>query len=123
MQKIKWNKAIVFSRIVIVVAFLAVLCFVFFAGAKYENKTILGEPTVRAKFVCPDKTVISVDFYTDFVRIKTPLLGTIHLPRTISGSGARYANNDGSIVFWNKGDSAFITQNDEIILDNCVTKI
>jgi membrane-bound inhibitor of C-type lysozyme len=28
----------------------------------------------------------------------------------MSGSGARYANADESFVFWNKGDTAFITE-------------
>jgi membrane-bound inhibitor of C-type lysozyme len=28
----------------------------------------------------------------------------------LSGSGARYANKDESFVFWNKGDTAFITE-------------
>jgi membrane-bound inhibitor of C-type lysozyme len=28
----------------------------------------------------------------------------------LSGSGARYANSDETFVFWNKGDTAFITE-------------
>ena len=39
------------------------------------------------------------------------------LERTISGSGARYANEDESIVYWNKGKSAFIQVDGEIVLD------
>ncbi len=32
------------------------------------------------------------------------------LPQTISGSGVRYANADESLVFWNKGNTAFIEE-------------
>ncbi|MGC9602520.1 MAG: MliC family protein [Minisyncoccia bacterium] len=32
------------------------------------------------------------------------------LPQTISGSGIRYANADESLVFWSKGNTAFITE-------------
>ncbi len=32
------------------------------------------------------------------------------LPQTISGSGIRYANADESIVFWSKGNTAFMTE-------------
>jgi membrane-bound inhibitor of C-type lysozyme len=32
------------------------------------------------------------------------------LPQTISGSGIRYANADESVVFWSKGNTAFITE-------------
>jgi membrane-bound inhibitor of C-type lysozyme len=35
---------------------------------------------------------------------------TLYLPQTISASGARYANDDESVVFWNKGDTAFMTE-------------
>ena len=32
------------------------------------------------------------------------------VPHAISASGARYAKPDESFVFWNKGDTAFITE-------------
>jgi membrane-bound inhibitor of C-type lysozyme len=34
----------------------------------------------------------------------------VALPQTMSGSGARYANAGETFVFWNKGDTAFITE-------------
>jgi membrane-bound inhibitor of C-type lysozyme len=48
----------------------------------------------------------------------------MELPQVISGSGARYANADESFVFWNKGDTAFITEgpddNDNMTYKDCV---
>ena len=41
------------------------------------------------------------------------------LPQTISGSGIRYANSDESIVFWSKGETAFITENNVETYSNC----
>lgn len=41
------------------------------------------------------------------------------LSQTISGSGVRYANKDESIVFWSKGDSAFMTENGVETYSNC----
>ena len=35
---------------------------------------------------------------------------SLTLPQTISGSGIRYANADESLVFWSKGNTAFITE-------------
>ncbi len=35
------------------------------------------------------------------------------LPQTISASGVRYANEDESIIFWNKGDAVMIFENGE----------
>jgi len=40
--------------------------------------------------------------------------------QAISASGARYANTDESIVFWNKGDTAFIQEGDVTTYENCV---
>ncbi|MBX9944566.1 MAG: MliC family protein [Reyranella sp.] len=34
----------------------------------------------------------------------------LNLPQTISGSGIRYANAGETIVFWSKGDTAFVEE-------------
>jgi membrane-bound inhibitor of C-type lysozyme len=44
------------------------------------------------------------------------------VPRAMSASGARYANADESFVFWNKGDTAFITEGEETTFKDCVLK-
>jgi membrane-bound inhibitor of C-type lysozyme len=38
---------------------------------------------------------------------------SMHLAQTISGSGARYANSDESFIFWSKGTSAIVLENNE----------
>lgn len=45
------------------------------------------------------------------------------LPQTISGSGIRYAASDESMVFWSKGESAFITENNKETYSNCAERI
>jgi membrane-bound inhibitor of C-type lysozyme len=42
------------------------------------------------------------------------------LPQTISGSGIRYANADESVVFWSKGNGAFITENNVQTFSGCL---
>jgi hypothetical protein len=121
-MKIEWNQITKLSQIVAIVVFVAVFGVGFFVGTKYESKSILGEPAVSAKFVCPDKSVIKADFFLHFVRAEIPGLGKLHLARTVSASGARYGNNDDSIVLWNKGDTVFIQKDGQTILDNCVTE-
>ncbi len=61
-------------------------------------------------------------FYADKVTFTNTKLGTMTLPQAISASGARYATADESIVFWNKGDSVFITQNGVIIFNGSTGK-
>lgn len=41
------------------------------------------------------------------------------LPQTISADGIRYANADQSIIFWSKGDGAFVLERDQQTYVNC----
>ena len=109
-MKIIWNKVTSFSQIVAIVLFVAVFFAGILVGKKYENNLILGKSIAEAKFVCADKKTIESTFYKNFVHIETNSLGALYLPQTISASGARYANTDESVVFWNKGNTAFITE-------------
>ena len=46
----------------------------------------------------------------------------LRLPQALSASGARYANAAESIVFWNKGNTAFIEEKGKTTYDGCVDK-
>jgi len=42
------------------------------------------------------------------------------LPQVISASGARYANGDESVVFWNKGRTAFVEEAGQQTYSGCL---
>lgn len=46
------------------------------------------------------------------------------LPQTLSGSGIRYADSSESMVFWSKGDTAFVEEgpNKAVTYRDCVAK-
>lgn len=44
----------------------------------------------------------------------------LELPQTISASGVRYANGDESIIFWNKGNTAFLQEGTNQTYVNCI---
>jgi membrane-bound inhibitor of C-type lysozyme len=67
-------------------------------------------PVARATFNCKDGKSIDATFYTDKVELKLSDGRSLSLPQAMSASGARYANKDESFVFWNKGNTAFITE-------------
>ena len=46
---------------------------------------------------------------------------TVVMSQARSGSGARYANAGESIVFWNKGDTAFLEENGKTTFAGCAT--
>jgi membrane-bound inhibitor of C-type lysozyme len=81
-------------------------------------------PVARATFDCKDGKSIDATFYADKVELKLGDGRSLSLPQAMSASGARYANKDESLVFWNKGNTAFITEGpagNETYSD-CVTK-
>ncbi|MDD4332995.1 MAG: MliC family protein [Patescibacteria group bacterium] len=79
---------------------------------------------IKATFNCPDGRFIQAIFNNGTTSSVDLVLSdgrAISLPQVISASGARYANADESFVFWNKGDSAFITENGTTTFENCFT--
>ena len=45
----------------------------------------------------------------------------LSVARAVSASGARYATPDESFVFWNKGDTAAVTEKGATTFFSCVT--
>lgn len=80
------------------------------------------DPISTATFVCADDKSIVAKFYPDEVALTLSDGRGLALPQVISGSGARYTNADESIVFWNKGNTAFLTEgsDDNITYKDCV---
>jgi membrane-bound inhibitor of C-type lysozyme len=83
-----------------------------------------AQVVAEATFECSAGKSIRASFYSDKVDLVLSDGRTMSLPQTMSGSGARYANADETIVFWNKGDTAFITEgaNGPETYSGCVAK-
>lgn len=96
-------------------------------GYAYMN---LGSKKVASgmgTFVCEGGDVMQATFYNgknSSVDLIINDAEQITLLQATSASGARYVNNDESFVFWNKGDSAFVSivANGTTTNDMCVTK-
>lgn len=82
------------------------------------------DPIATATFKCADDKSIEATFYADSVALKLSDGRSLKLPQVISGSGARYANADESFVFWNKGNTAFVTEgaDEAMTYADCATK-
>ncbi|MDD5721223.1 MAG: MliC family protein [Candidatus Pacebacteria bacterium] len=70
-------------------------------------------------FKCADNKNIKAIFYKDAVDITLSDGRKMLLPQTLSASGARYANFNESLVFWNKGDTAFINEGNTTTYKDC----
>jgi membrane-bound inhibitor of C-type lysozyme len=67
-------------------------------------------PVSIASFSCEQGKTIGATFYQTKVDLVLSDGRKLMLPQAMSASGARYANADESFVFWNKGNTAFITE-------------
>ncbi|HKK44079.1 MAG TPA: MliC family protein [Balneolaceae bacterium] len=90
----------------------------FYSGQHNQSPKQVKEVT----FVCSEGKSIQAAFSKDNVRLKLSDGRDFSLDQAISASGARYANGEGGIVFWNKGNTAFITENDSTTYRHCVVK-
>ena len=134
------------KNIVIWVALLAVLVIAAIIAQSHPGQpaqapTIArssgAQPIVTTTFKCNEYKTIGVSFYTGTSTPSTsanrpPTPGgsvaltlsdgrTMTLAQTVSADGGRYANPDESIVFWNVGDTATITENGTTTYANCTT--
>ncbi len=76
----------------------------------------------KVVFSCKEGKNIKADFYKDRVYVSLSDGRNMSLPQVLSGSGARYVNFNESIVFWNKGDTAFVDEKGTITYKDCVVK-
>jgi membrane-bound inhibitor of C-type lysozyme len=79
-------------------------------GALLAAQAFAANPVAVATFKCQGGKTIEATFYTDKVVLKLSDGRALSMQQAMSASGARYANKDESFVFWNKGDTAFITE-------------
>jgi len=89
-------------------------------------RTASGLPAkVAAVFTCADGKAIDATFInTGSSRVQLTFSDgrKMTLPQAMSADGARYANKAETIVFWNKGNTAFVQENGQTTYKDCVTK-
>ena len=94
-----------------------------------------AQPAASVQYRCDGGRSLSADYFNGPLRTAPdgrPIPGgrvdlvlgdgrRLSLPQTLSGSGIRYANGDESIVFWSKGDGAFLEErpNQAVTYANC----
>ncbi len=79
-------------------------------------------PLNTVAYVCSEAKTITAIYYSDSVDLVLSDGRSFTLPQAVSASGARYANTDEAVVFWNKGNTAFITEGgnpENITFNNC----
>ncbi len=120
----------------IILALIIVGAWFLYANAPQRNNGI-SEPKFENKvlYMCKNsKTIQAVYLISASIKAKPgerPIPNgsvditlsdgrTLSLPQTISASGIRYANSDESIVFWSKGNGAFLLEHNKETYMDCI---
>lgn len=110
----KYHAVIVFG----VLGLIAILAF--FAWPKDEPVETTDTTVIAtARYQCDDDKFIDARYYASSVSLDLSDIRTRTLLQVVSASGARYADEDETFVFWNKGETAFIQEGTELTFTNC----
>ncbi|MFA6660978.1 MAG: MliC family protein, partial [Bacilli bacterium] len=109
-----------------------VFALAFYLGEQYgEAKAVLNQSSATSNnnvindvtYICNNEKEIRALFFEDKVQLALSDGRNFTLLHGISASGVRYVNDNESFVFWTKGDTAFIQEEDVTTYDNCLVKI
>ncbi|MEY3288427.1 MAG: hypothetical protein RLZZ419_669 [Pseudomonadota bacterium] len=93
------------------------LCF------SYQKASPENTVVTAATFSCAEKKTIQALFFEDKAELTLSDGRHLLLLHAISASGARYTNTDESLVFWNKGNTAFIEEGNNSTFKDCITSV
>ncbi|MDB5238124.1 MAG: Protein of unknown function periplasmic [Candidatus Kaiserbacteria bacterium] len=121
----------------IIVVIIAIMLAVWFVIVHSQTPGAMtqGNLIASVNYSCDANKTINASFYdgtsTPGTATTAPIPGgsvaltlsdgrSTTLPQTISADGARYANADESFIFWEKGDGAFVMENNQQTYANCI---
>lgn len=91
------------------------------ASATTTGQQTVSAGGVEARFSCDGGRSIVAIFSEREAHLVLSDGRELTIPQTVSGSGARYANENETFVFWNKGDSATIEEAGTMTYTGCTT--
>lgn len=133
MNTIEWHRVTWYSQVIAIALGITIFCTGFFIGERVQfaheqayltqaMPTQMGTPVIAtANFTCDKGKTIMATFHQNDVQLLLSDGRNLSVPHALSADGGRYANDDESLVFWTKGNGAFITEGSSTTFANCST--
>jgi membrane-bound inhibitor of C-type lysozyme len=119
-------KAKIIIAIIVGVILITLGVVLFLNNNKVQNSDQNQSEIITARFTCVNGSYIDAAFNNSEnpknVSLTLSDERKYTLPQVMSASGARYANQDESFVFWNKGDTAFIEEGGKTTFTDCLAE-
>ncbi|MES2014557.1 MAG: MliC family protein [Patescibacteria group bacterium] len=112
------------TLVVFIIGVVALLILLVWPNAREKPASFVNDTAgviEKAVYQCADGKSITAVYREGSVALELSDLRAITLPQAISASGARYATPDEHFVFWNKGNTAFIQENNALTFTDCAT--
>ncbi len=106
----------IIASIVVLIIIGGIALFAYQRNQRAVSVPLVPE-TISVVYTNTDGTTVPATFNNAVgtVTVTTPKTGTVLLKQAVSASGARYVNQDESIVLWDKGGEVTIEYNSEVI--------
>lgn len=119
-----------FSKWLTLILFITLPIAGFFFGMKYQQMLSTApsiliekkEKEIKATYECAQGKSITTVYFDDKVKLNLSDGREFTFNQAMAASGARFANQDQSLVFWNKGNTAFFQEGEKITYQDCLTK-
>jgi len=85
-----------------------------------KEETTSSTVVADVGYLCKEKKTVHATYFKEKVIIELSDGRSAQLPQVVSASGVRYANSDGSLVFWSKGPTAFVEEAGKVVYADCV---
>ncbi len=120
------KKNLIFILLIVIIIAGAGIWYINNKGNKSPSPSPSPSPIAQVTYICNGDKTIDAAFYkgeqkqvepgempipSGSVKIVLSDGRNFDLPQTISADGSRYANSDESFVFWSKGDTALVLEN------------
>ncbi len=108
--------------ILLIVVLVAIAIIIWWTKKPKQAEVSTQPPTeliTTVNYLCDQDKSIIASFFSDKVELVLSDNRNLTLMQAVSASGARYANENESIVFWEKGDESFIEENNKQTFTNC----
>ena len=106
---------------IILLISIGLICFYKYPKQEVENIIPKNVEVISSvSFSCKDNKNIQALIFKDKAELNLSDKRNLLLIQGLSASGVRYTNSDESIIFWNKGDTAFIQEGNTETFKDCI---